>query len=70
MSKDLTTDDYLIVQPSLMDMEDNFSEDEVYALGLFLSDGSINRHRNLNHLCFTNNEEKILEYIKKYFSKQ
>ena len=66
-SKDLTTDDYLIMQPSLLDLEDNFSKDEVYALGLFMSDGNIDRDRNLNYLCFSNSEENVLEYIKETF---
>ncbi|SFV71697.1 DNA gyrase subunit A [hydrothermal vent metagenome] len=66
-SKDLTTDDYLIMQPSLMDMKDNFSKDEVYALGLFMSDGNIDRNRDLNYVCFSNSEENVLEYIKETF---
>ncbi len=66
-SKDLTTDDYLIMQPSLMNKKDNFLEDEVYALGLFMSDGNIDRDRNLNYVCFANSEKNVLKYIKKTF---
>ena len=66
-SKDLTTDDYLIMQPSIIDLKDNFSKDEVYALGLFMSDGNIDRDRNLNYVCFSNSEENVLEYIKEIF---
>jgi len=66
-SKDLTTDDYLIMQPSLMDMKDKYSKGETYALGMFLSDGNIDRSRDLNYLNFSNNDKNILEYIKSIF---
>jgi len=69
-SKDLTNDDYLIIQPSLMDIEDNFDEDEVYALGLFMSDGNIDRYRNLNYISFANNDKNVLKKIKKTFNVQ
>ncbi len=66
-SKKLTTDDYLIMQPSLMDMKDDYSKDETYALGMFMSDGNIDRDRDLNYLNFNNSEKNILEYIKEIF---
>jgi DNA gyrase subunit A len=64
-SKDLTTDDYLIMQPSLIDIKDNFSEDEVYALGLFMSDGNIDRYKDLDYVCFSN-KEKSREFLEKF----
>jgi DNA gyrase subunit A len=64
-AEDLTQEHYLVTQPSLQDLEDNFSADEVYALGLFMSDGNLDR--NLNYLVFNNSEENILEKIRKIF---
>jgi len=66
-SKDLTTDDYLIMQPSLMDMKDNYSKGETYALGMFLSDGNIDRHKDLNYVVFSNNSKEVLKYLKDVF---
>jgi len=66
-SKDLGSDDYLIMQPSLMNLKDKYSKDETYALGVFLSDGSIDRNRGLNYLNFANSEKNILEYIQTIF---
>ncbi|HHC11558.1 MAG TPA: hypothetical protein ENK79_02855, partial [Campylobacterales bacterium] len=68
-SKDLTTDDYLIMQPSLMDIKDNFDKGEVYALGLFMSDGSIDRNRdkNINYVTFSNNCKATLKYVRDVF---
>ncbi len=66
-SRDLSSDDYLIMQPSLMDKKDNYSKGETYALGMFLSDGNIDRDRGLNYLNFANSETDILKYIKTIF---
>ena len=67
-SSELTTDDYLVMQPSLIDLEDSFDKDEVYALGLFMSDGHIDRERDLNYACFSNSEEHVLENVKETFN--
>ena len=66
-SKDLTNDDYLIMQPSLKDIKDKYSKGETYALGMFMSDGNIDRDRGLNYLNFANSEIDILKYIKTIF---
>jgi len=60
----LSLDDYLIAQPSFVDFKDNYLEHEVYALGMFMSDGGIDRYKCLNYLCFSNSETNVLEFIK------
>ncbi len=67
-SRNLTKDDYLIMQPSLIDIKDNYSKDETYALGMFLSDGNIDRYRDMNYLNFANSQIEVLEYIRDIFA--
>ena len=43
-SKDLTNNDYLIMQPSLMDIKDNYSKGETYSLGIFLANGNVEKN--------------------------
>jgi DNA gyrase subunit A len=58
-SKDLTTDDYLIMQPSLMDMEETLDKSEAYALGLFIS----NENRDINSKIMSFSNDSILSFL-------
>ncbi len=66
-TRDLTKDDYLIMQPSLVDLKDNYSKGETYALGMFLSDGNIDRYKDLNYVVFSNDSKEVLKYLKDVF---
>jgi len=58
-SKDLTTDDYLIMQPSLMDMEETLDKSEAYALGLSISNENI----DINSKIMSFSNDSILSFL-------
>jgi len=63
-------DDYLILKPSLCDVNSNYSNEECYVLGLLLSDGNIdrNKNKNLNYLNFSNNDINPLIRVNSFFN--